>query len=83
MENGLLAVVCNPVGHNWGKRTPLSVFLSADNGVTFSESFHLETAEGEYSYPSVLAEGDCLHIIYTSNRRNFIECRLQVATDRG
>ena len=83
MENGLLAVVCNPVGHNWGKRTPLSVFLSADNGVTFSEPFHLETAEGEYSYPSVLAEGDCLHIIYTSNRRNFIECRMQVATDRS
>ena len=38
---------------------------------------HLETAEGEYSYPSIVAEGDTFHILYTSNRRTFVECVLE------
>ena len=75
-EDGLLAVVYNPVGDNWGRRTPLSVALSMDNGVTFLEPLNLETTEGEYSYPSVLVEGNCLHILYTQNRRTFIECKV-------
>lgn len=76
MDDGLLAVVYNPVGDNWGKRTPLSVSFSEDNGATFTPPLHLETREGEYSYPSVLAEGNGLHILYTANRRTFIECVL-------
>lgn len=76
MEDETLAIVYNPVGDNWGKRSPLSVSFSNDNGVTFTSPLDIENAEGEYSYPSVLAEGNALNIIYTSNRRTFIECRL-------
>lgn len=77
MDSGLLAVVYNPIGDNWGRRSPLSVAFSEDNGVTFTELLHLETRDGEYSYPSVVAEGDTLHILYTSNRRTFVECVLE------
>lgn len=77
MEDGTLAVVYNPVSDNWGTRSPLSVSLSGDNGRTFTAPFHLETKPGEYSYPSVTAEGNILNIFYTANRRNFIHCRVE------
>lgn len=76
-SDGVLAVVYNPVGHNWGKRTPLSIALSGDNGQTFSKPFDLETAQGEYSYPSVAVKGNELNILYTANRRTFIHCRVE------
>lgn len=79
LDNHRLAVVYNPVGDNWGRRTPLSVAFSHDNGVSFSAPLPLETAEGEYSYPSIVAEGDTFHILYTSNRRTFIEVVLEPA----
>lgn len=78
MDSGILAVVYNPVPDNWGKRSPLSVSISKDNGLTFTEPFHLETASGEYSYPSVTAEENTLNIFYTANRRTFIHCRAEV-----
>ena len=76
-KDGILAVVYNPVPHNWGKRTPLIVSISEDNGKTFSDSLYLEEEEGEFSYPSVTAEGDILHIIYTANRRTFKYCQIK------
>ena len=79
LDDHRLAVVYNPVGDNWGRRTPLSVAFSHDNGVSFSAPLPLETAEGEYSYPSIVAEGDTFHILYTSNRRTFIEVVLEPA----
>ena len=80
MENGTLAVVYNPIPYNWGKRSPLSVSLSEDNGKTFSEPFHLEMEPGEYSYPSVTAQGNMLNIFYTENRRTFVHCIVSVWT---
>lgn len=42
-----------------------------------SDSLYLEEEEGEFSYPSVTAEGDILHIIYTANRRTFKYCQIK------
>lgn len=69
MEEGALALVCNPVEKDWGPRSPLSLFLSRDNGETFRRLMDLETEPGEYSYPAVIAHGSCLHITYTWNRK--------------
>ena len=67
-EEGLLALVCNPVP-GWGRpRTPLSVLLSSDNGNTWTHRLDLETAEGEYSYPAVIATPRGLAITYTWKR---------------
>lgn len=43
----------------------------------FNGGVDLETAPGEYSYPSVTAEGTVLNIFYTANRRNFIHCQVE------
>ena len=67
--DGTLALVCNPLGENWGKRTPLSLLLSRDNGETWEKALDLETEEGEFSYPAVIAEGNVLFIVYTWNRK--------------
>ena len=32
MDDGTLALVCNPVGDNWGARSPISLFLSHNQG---------------------------------------------------
>ena len=67
---GILALVCNPVERNWGQRSPLSLFISRNSGGEFQKVLDLETAEGEYSYPAVIARGDTLHITYTYNRKS-------------
>lgn len=69
LPDGRLVLVCNPVGHNWGKRTPLSVYLSQDDGRTFQLLTHLNTnAQGAYAYPAVQYSDGKLHISYTWDR---------------
>ena len=67
---GVLGLICNPVSENWGDRTPLCLFLSDNNGETYPVKIDLETAEGvEFSYPSIVAEGNLLHMVYTCGRK--------------
>ena len=68
-ENGTVYLVCNPVPKNWGARSPLTVFSSEDNGVTFTKLAELETEAGEFSYPAVISVKNRLYITYTWNRR--------------
>ncbi len=72
---GCLYLACNPVGEAWGRRSPLTLFKSADNGQSWRKLLDLETGEGEYSYPAVIGRGGGLCITYTHNRRN-IACVL-------
>lgn len=79
-ESGVLALCYNPVGYNWGERSPISLSLSFDDGKTFTSPFALETIDGgELSYPSINAEGELLRITFTVNRKSFcyIECRYE------
>lgn len=63
----------NPVGNvpprNKGPRTPISVYVSSDDGQTFRELMHLEINPGEYSYPAIVSRGNKLYISYTWNRK--------------
>ena len=68
MPDGRIVLVCNPVGEDWGRRTPLELLVSDDNGMTFVKMLALETGRGEYSYPSVIAKEDYLYVTYTYNR---------------
>ena len=70
LENGKLALVYNPVGINWGERTPIMLSISHDNGLSWSEDFILDKGEGEYSYPSIIAQDCKLFITYTFNRKS-------------
>jgi len=76
--DGTLVLVCNPVPENWGARSPLSVFTSTDNGATFQKQLDLETQDGEFSYPAVIACGNTLWVTYTYRRRQIACCRLEL-----
>jgi predicted neuraminidase len=69
MHDGRIALVHNPVEGNWGRRHPLSIAVSRDNGENWERLLDLETEPGEFSYPGVIAQGGCLHITWTWNRR--------------
>ena len=71
---GRLVLCCNPVSENWGKRTPLVLMTSEDNGKTFQTAFILEDKPGEYSYPSLLYSEGKLYVSYTYNRETIV-CR--------
>lgn len=70
LEDGRIVLACNPVSNNWGKRTPLSLYVSEDNGNTFSLLTHLITdTRGAYAYPALMYGDGKLHITYTWNRQ--------------
>ena len=72
LDSGLLALVYNPVGINWGPRTPLVVGVSADNGHSWRDEIILENGEGEYSYPAIVAQGDMVCLTYTWKRERVV-----------
>lgn len=69
LPDGRIILVCNPVSEDWGARSPISLYVSNDNGNNFELLTHLTTMPGEYSYPAVMYEEGKLHITYTWQRR--------------
>jgi predicted neuraminidase len=50
-------------------RTPLSLVLSPDRGISWPHRRTLESSPGEYSYPALVQTGDgLLHVLYTYRR---------------
>jgi predicted neuraminidase len=78
LADGRVALLCNPISKNWGPRTPLSLFISEDNGQTFKKELDLETDEGGFAYPSVVESGGCLHIVYTYNRKKIVHAVIEI-----
>lgn len=69
LPDGRIVLACNPVSDNWGRRTPLSLYISEDNGFTFSLLTHLVTcSRGGYAYPALQYADGRLHISYTWDR---------------
>lgn len=77
MDDGTLALVYNPVSGNWAPRSPISLSFSYDNGNNWTEPYHLETREGEYSYPAIIADKNTLHITYTANRKGMTYWKIE------
>ena len=69
LPDGRLVLACNPVAENWGSRTPISLYISEDNGRSFRLLSHLTTMQGKYAYPALRYAGGRLHVTYTWNRR--------------
>ena len=69
-SDGVLILCMNPVGENWGKRTPLVLLSSSDNGASWQEEAVLEDTDGEYSYPSIIADGKKIYVSYTFDRKS-------------
>ena len=72
LDDGRLLLVLNPVGVNWGPRTPVSLALSCNNGDTWDIIAHLEDdpieTKHEYSYPAIIRTHDGIAISYTWRR---------------
>lgn len=76
LEDGRVVLIYNPVGENWGARTPLDIAVSSDNGQTWETVAHLEDdpdLKSEYSYPAIVETEDGIAICYTWNRER-IRC---------
>lgn len=69
-DNGRLFLVCNPVASNWGQRSPLSLFVSNDDGLSWQKLLDLETEAAEFSYPAIIADGKEIYLTYTWKRQN-------------
>jgi predicted neuraminidase len=73
-----LALVCNPVASNWGKRSPLILITSSDNGVSWNKPLNLAEGEGEYSYPAIICADGRLHITFTWQRTTIMYCEVKI-----
>jgi predicted neuraminidase len=74
LDDGSLYLVYNPVGVNWGGRSPLSLGKSTDNGATWTNLVHLENEMGsEFSYPAIARTTEGIAISYTWKRQR-IRC---------
>jgi predicted neuraminidase len=79
LDTGELLLVSNPVGKDWGPRTPLTLSCSDDNGTTWQEIFVFENENGEYSYPAVIAQGNEVFLTYTWRRERIAYWHLKVS----
>lgn len=71
LADGRVVLVYNPVGKDWGARTPLDISVSSDNGQTWKTIAHLEDdpdPESEYSYPAIVETNDGVAVSYTWQR---------------
>ncbi len=78
--DGLLYLVSNPVGENWGERSPLTLQVSSDNGRSFTTAAILEEEkkDSEFSYPAIVYKDGFLHITYTWERLNIVYARIKI-----
>ena len=76
LNGGGLILAYNPIAGNWGRRYPISLAYSADNGQCWSNIFDMESEEGEFSYPAIIADGNLIHLTYTWNRKNIVYQRI-------
>ncbi len=69
LDDGTLALVYNPVAKDWGDRSPLSLAISDDNGISWTTLVELESQPGEYSYPAIIStQENNMAITYTWKR---------------
>lgn len=78
IDDRLLVLCSNPVAEAWGARTPLTLQVSEDNGLSWCEVMVLESQPGEYSYPSLISTGSKLHLTYTFDRKTIAYCEIMI-----
>ncbi len=78
--DGALWLVSNPVGENWGERSPLTLQKSTDNGATWETvfTFEEEKLDSEFSYPAIEYLNGSLHITYTYERINIAYWKIEL-----
>lgn len=80
LPDGRFAMICNPVGVDWGVRYPLVIYVSED-ARHWEELVTLETepCDAGYCYPSMIVGSDgALHVVYTWDRRRIRYARIEL-----
>lgn len=75
LEDGRVVLCCNPIPRGpWPDRSPLSILVSEDNGMTFSKVIDLETEPNqEFSYPTIERAGPSSVVaVYTWKRKRIV-----------
>lgn len=88
--NGALYLVMNPVGQDWGARTPLVILRSTDGGDHFAHYTTLADAlfddvdgrMAEFSYPALVHDGEALHCTFTYMRRTIAYAKIPCRRDK-
>ncbi len=80
LSDGSLVLCMNPVGINWGNRSPIILMRSFDGGSTFEEIFKLENKKGDYefSYPAITSVGKTIYLTYTYERKSIVYWEIEV-----
>lgn len=80
IKDQTIALVYNPVGENWGKRYPMQLAVSFDNGLTWPIQEVIEAGEekNEFSYPSIIFDEGYLVFCYTWNRERIKFVKIKV-----
>ena len=80
IKDETIALVYNPVGENWGKRYPMQLAVSFDNGLTWPIQEVIEAGEekNEFSYPSIIYDEGYLVFCYTWNRERIKFVKIKV-----
>jgi predicted neuraminidase len=73
LRSGALLAVYNASDR---ARTPLRVALCDDGGNRWDVWRDLETEDGEFSYPTAVEDGDCIHVLYTWRRRTVMHAMI-------
>lgn len=73
LPDGRILLACNPrsvpAGSIWGKRTPLSLFVSGDGGGSFEKLTDVATGDGTFAYPALRISGNSVYLTFTWNRK--------------
>ncbi len=83
LNNGVLVLIYNPVGTNWGPRSPISLALSQNNGKTWQKLMNLDSGEGEFSYPAITASEDRIFISYSYKRESIAFWELEIQQEQA
>ena len=70
LPGGVMLLAYNPVEQNFGKRSPISLAVSRDDGATWQRICNLEAEPGEFSYPAIVSRGNHIWLTYTHKREN-------------
>lgn len=74
LPDGTLVLAANEDSANWGSRGVLALFVSKDNGKSWSKKSEVVRGknEDEYSYPAIIQAGGSIALTYTWNRKNIV-----------
>ncbi len=74
LQEGPLCMVCNPSHHD---RSPLALYLSYDEGLSWHHAYTIENKPGSFAQPSVIqAKDGTLHILYYATTQDMKESKI-------